>query len=192
MNELNIADRFAEMWRRSREDGGRSQEYMAKALGVSKRTVQNWEEGYSSPSQLKGFEWFQILGLQPIPYYLELMYPMDFDTASKEHTDEEIEEALIKYIKVMRPSDKRKLLFIIYGNHGSEFNELIEMLCAHFHTPPENRITVAQNICTNFQVAEATDRLIAKNHIMPNIDTLKRAIIRKRDQILGTHDLEKL
>lgn len=190
MDELDI--RFAEMLQKSRADANKSQDYVAKKLGVSKKTIQNWENGYSCPSQVQGVKWFEALNLQPMPYYLELMYPIEFSKLTPESADEAIEEALIRYIKAMRPSDKRKLLFITYGDHGSAFNELIEMLTAHFHTPEANRLTVAQNICTNFEIAEATEQLIAKEHIMPDIKILKRAIIRKRDRILGTHDEDRL
>lgn len=181
-------DRFAEIWRRSREDAGKSQEYMAKALSVSKKTIQNYESGYSSPSQEKGFEWFGVLGLNPLPYYLKVIFPLEFEDLSAKSEDKEIEDALIRYIKALRPEDKRKLLFVIYGDHGSSFSELIEMLTAHFHTPEENRITIAQNICTNFEIANATNKLIAKDHVMPDIRILKKAIIRKRNKILGTED----
>lgn len=185
MNQIEIAEGFAQMWRKSREDAGKSQDFMAKALGVSKTTVQNWEAGTSCPNQMKGFEWFRALGLQPLPYYLELFYPAS-DTISSEE-DKKIEEALIKYAKALRPSERKKLLFVVYGQHGSEFEELLEMLVAYFHTPDENRITVAQNVCTNFEIAQATNKLVAKDSIMPDIKLVKNAIIRKRNKILGTN-----
>ena len=185
MNQIELAERFADMWRKSRVEAGKSQDYMAKALGVSKTTIQNWEAGTSCPNQMKGFEWFEALGLQALPYYLELFFPSDNDTTSEE--DEKIEKALIKYIKAMRPAERKKLLFIMYGQHGSEFEELLELLTAFFHTPDENRITVAQNICTNFEIAEATGKTVAKDSIMPDLKLVKNAIIRKRNKILGTH-----
>ncbi len=159
---------------------------MAKALGVSKKTVQNWEEGYSCPSQAMGFDWFKALGLEAMPYYLDILFPDIFEGKDKQITDDEVESALISLIHALRPTDKRKLLFIMYGEHGSSFNELLEMLTAHFHTPDENRITVAQNVCTNYEVAEATGTIIAPERIRPNIPVLKNAIIKKRNKILGT------
>lgn len=189
MNQIELAERFAQMWRKSREDAGKSQEYMAKALGVSKTTVQNWEAGTSCPNQLKGFEWFQALGVQPLPYYLELFFPSKSGNVSSEE-DEKIEEALIKYAKALRPSERKKLLFVVYGQHGSEFEELIELMVAYFHTPDENRITVAQNICTNFEIAQATGKTVAKDSVMPDLKLVKNAIIRKRNKILGTNTEE--
>ena len=37
------ADRFAKIWWKSRANMGVSQEYMALGLGVSRKTIQNWE-----------------------------------------------------------------------------------------------------------------------------------------------------
>ena len=191
MVKIDTMERFAHMWKKSRTDAGKSQAYIAKALGVSKKTVQNWEDGYSCPSQAMGFDWFHALGLEPMPYYLDVLFPQEFNSLSDKASDAEVELALMRYIKALRPDDKRKLLFVMYGDHGSTFSELIEMLTAHFHTPDENRITVAQNICTNFEIAQATDKIIAKEHIMPNITVLKKAIIRKRNKVLGTYDVLK-
>ena len=187
MVQMDTKDKFASMWKKSRTDAGKSQDYMAKALGVSKKTIQNWEEGYSCPSQAMGFDWFQALGLEAMPYYLDILFPDTFKGKDKQITDEEVETALISLIHALRPTDKRKLLFIMYGEHGSSFNELLEMLTAHFHTPDENRITVAQNVCTNYEVAEATGTIIAPERIRPNIPVLKNAIIKKRNKILGTN-----
>jgi len=175
-------DALSKIWRKAREDAGRSQDYMARKLGVSKKTVQNWESGMSIPNQVMALEWFEVLGIQPLPYYLRALYPQAFDDSKN------VETALIQYVRMLSPEAKAKLLFVIYGEHGSSFSELIEMLTAHFHTPDANRITVAQNICTNFEIAQATDSIIKPDSVMPDIKILKNAIIKKRNKILGTND----
>ncbi len=71
MDRYDINERFAKMWRKSRNAAGKSQEFVAKSLGVNKKTVQNWEAGTSCPSQEKGFEWFQVLGIQPLPDHIQ-------------------------------------------------------------------------------------------------------------------------
>ena len=182
----DIEEKLATMWQKSREDAGKSQQYVASKLGVSKKTIQNWESGYSSPSIAMGMKWFKALGLQPMPYYLEALYPADYK--STDLSDEEVNDMLITFIKTMRPSDKRKLLFVIYGEHGSSFNELIEMLVAHFHTPDSYRIVIAQNILTHYLLAEAENKLVSTDKVMPDIGIFKRAILNKRNKILGTDD----
>ena len=52
--------RFAMM--QSREKAGKSQNDMAKILGVHKNTVSNWENGYSVPDYLDVITWFDALG----------------------------------------------------------------------------------------------------------------------------------
>ena len=66
MNER--AKRFALMFSKSRAKMKKSQEFMALGLGVSKKTIQNWENGTSSPTFFQSSEWFRILGLNPMPY----------------------------------------------------------------------------------------------------------------------------
>ena len=61
--------RFAEIWWKSRADAGMTQERLAVELGVSRKTIQNWESGATSPSLYQGTEWFRALGLNPLPYY---------------------------------------------------------------------------------------------------------------------------
>lgn len=96
MNDIN--ERFAKIWKVSRNQVNVSQDEIAKRLGVSKKTVQNWEAGLSSPSQVMGFKWFEALGVQPMPYYLSVMYP-GFGDIPKEPSASDIDEYLIKLIK---------------------------------------------------------------------------------------------
>lgn len=174
MNRVELSDRFAEMWKKSREDAGKSQDYMAKALGVSKKTIQNWESGFSSPSLQTGIEWFDILGLQPLPYYLGLLYGEIGDISPK-NSDEEIETALITLIKSFSPSEKRKLLFIIDGKHGSSTAGIIEMICAHLHVPLKDRLNVCQNIMANYEIADAHGTIVRKENIQPSMEILQQA-----------------
>ena len=75
---IERAKRFSKIWWQSRADSGKSQEYMALGLGVSKKTIQNWEKGITSPDLFQSSEWFRLLGLNPLHYYLEFLYPDAF------------------------------------------------------------------------------------------------------------------
>ena len=91
--------RFARIWSLSRSDAGKTQEFMAAGLGVSKKTIQNWEKGVSAPDLYEGSEWFRVLGSNPMPYYLAFLYPWLFDGIKPEDGDEEIEQALMFLVK---------------------------------------------------------------------------------------------
>lgn len=184
MDHYDLSERFARMWRQSRADAGKSQDYLAKKLGVSKKTIQNWEAGLASPSQMKGFEWFEALGRQPLPYYLQLLFPEEYEDLSPSSDNQAIEDALITYIKSCRPATKRKLLFMLNGSHGSSPEGLLEMITAYLHTPLKNRLCVASATILNYEIAEAHGELIDQEHIAPDVDLLRRSLERSKEAVL--------
>lgn len=172
MNRLELNERFAQMWRRSREDAGKSQEYMSKYLGVSRKTIQNWEDGTSSPNQLKALEWFEALNLQPLPYYLWALYPKKFN----ELNDAEIDKTLIDIVHGLPLDLKKKLLFMLAGNHGSSTVGMLELATAHLHVPLEKRINIAQVVATNYELAAHKKTLTCPDDVQPDLVTLNRSI----------------
>lgn len=184
MNKLELNERFAYMYRKTREDAGKSQDYMARAMGVSKKTIQNWEDGTSSPNQTKSFEWFEILNLQPLPYYLDALYPGRFDTNN--NNDDEIMDSIIRLVSALPSDAKRKLLFFLSGNHGSSTIGMLELATAHLHVPLEGRINIAQSIATNYELSQYQGKLVCPDQIHPNMETLHRSIeLGKRAVIKG-------
>lgn len=83
MNRIELSDRIAGMWRKSRYDAGKSQEYVARALGVSKKTIQNWEAGEASPNFRVALEWFDALGVPMYPYLMSVIYPTEIETLDR-------------------------------------------------------------------------------------------------------------
>lgn len=173
MNNVDTAEKFGKMWKKSRLDAGKSQEYMAKALGVSKKTVQNWEAGYASPSQIMGFKWFEALDVPPLPYYLALLYK-EFDGISQESTDEDVKKALIKLIENLDSDTVRKVLFLLYGDHGSPIPAIVDLTVAYVHTPLPARVGVAELILTGYEIASAYKH--TSEHVEPNVEYLRKSI----------------
>jgi len=177
----NIEQRFAKMWKKSREDAGKSQQYVAKALGVSRKTVQNWETGYSTPNQLQGFRWFQVLDVPALPYYLELVYG-DFNLLGNTPDDKKIEKALIDFNLSLPTELQRKVLYILHGDRGSSAIGLIELFTAYAHLPLDFRIAIAQSILTDYELVEGAGKL--SNHIKPNKEILEKSILRGKKAVI--------
>ena len=175
MTKDNNSD-FSELWTSSRYASGVSQEYMAERLNVSKKTIQNWEKGESSPSMWQGFEWFRVLGINPLRYFLNYIYPEAFSDLTSENSDKEVKEALIEYISNATPTEHRQLLFLIAGEHGSDWYGLLQMMTAHCHTSMQSRVAAARTILDNYHIEEANGKLIQPEHILPDIDILERSI----------------
>lgn len=179
-SRVEKAARFAKVWWKSRADAGKSQEYMALGMGVSKKTIQNWEKGISSPSLFQSAEWFNLLGLNPIHYYLTFLYPQTFGDLSPGADDEYIEQALCGLIKSFTAVEKRQLLFIIAGEHGSSWYSLLQMFTAHCHCSLRSRATAARVIADNFELDSKTGDLVCPENVMPDLELLGHAIDKAR------------
>ena len=175
-SRVEKAARFAKIWWESRSDAGKSQEYMALGMGVSKKTIQNWEKGISSPNLFQSVEWFNLLGENPMHYYLEFLYPHLFEGLCPDVDDENVEEALLTLIKESTPLERRQLLYLIAGEHGSSWYSLLQMFTAHCHTSMRSRVAAARLIYENFDLDSKTGELVCPQCVMPDVDMLYHAI----------------
>lgn len=179
MNEearIDRVKRFSKIWWQSRADMQKSQEYMSLSLGVSKKTIQNWEKGVSSPDLFQGCEWFRVLGLNPMPYFLAFLYPEAFGTPDAFENDQNIEQALSLLIQQSSSAEKRELLFLMTGHHGSSWYSLLQMFTAHCHTSMQARVTASRIILENYEMEEELGTLVCPESAQPDLDALRSAI----------------
>ena len=177
--------RFEQLWRKSLADSGKTQDYIAKAMGVTRHTVSNWLNGMSCPTQAQGFEWFLRLGLQPLPYYLELLYPAEFN-GIETADDEQIEKALHAFISGLTAEERRKLLYCCTGEHGGSAHAILDLVYAYLQLPIGNRIGIAGDVVLRYSLAERTGALL-KSELLPNIKLLRFAMRRCTDSIIQGH-----
>ena len=177
-SRIDRITRFSKIWWQSRADAGMSQEFMALGLGVSKKTVQNWEKGISAPDLFQGSEWFRILGFNPLPYYLAFLFPELFGDISPNTPDEEVDLALHHLIDQATPTEKRQLLFLMSGKHGSSWYALLQMLTAHCHTSMQCRVGTARIVLENYEMQKETGELVCTDNVAPDLDVLRRAVER--------------
>lgn len=175
------------IWRKSRYDSKLSQEYMANYVGVSRKTIQNWEAGVSAPDFNQGTKWFEALGINPLPYFLAYVYPENFENISEKCSDEEIDRALRELIDELPNHGKRELLYLFYGEHGSSPRAVLDLLTAHLHLPMKDRIAYATSTENNFELSEATGALCCTNHVMPDMDSLHQAIVAAKKAVKAGH-----
>lgn len=166
---------IAEALRTTRNVSGKSQEYMAFELGITRRTVQNWENGVSEPSIGQTIKWFQLTDKNPIPFLLQHTYP-DMDKISHKDDDEKILSSLIQIINDLPAESIRQLMYLFFGNHGSSPRAVLQMITAHLQTPMKDRITHGQLIATNYEIAKLTGSLNNPDFIQPDYDYLEAAI----------------
>lgn len=173
---VDQAIRFSKIWWKSRADAEKSQEYMALGLGVSKKTIQNWEKGIASPNLYQGMEWFQLLGLNPIHYYLEFLYPSLFNGDGNSNDAKSLDEALISLVKNSSPLEKKQLLYLMSGNHGSSWYALLQLFTAHCHTSMQSRAATARLILDNYEIENKNNKLVCPDNVQPDMSILNQAI----------------
>lgn len=173
----------------------KSQEYMALEMGVSRKTIQNWESGASSPSIDQCILWFEILELSPLPYLFQFVHP-NMENISPKEKVEELRYALSQLIDAIPEEGVRQLLYLFYGDHGSSPRAVLNMLTAHLQSPMHSRVSNGKLILENYEMAKARNELSDINHVQPNLQFLTDCIEKgkgaaiKGDNTYFKHELE--
>lgn len=169
-------ERFAMLLVVSREESGLSQLDVSKKMGVSRRTVQNWELGYSAPDGPQLMQWFHACDANPMRYLLWYEYPELFDGLKLDADIETMRRVVISYFMHATLPEIAGLLYIYGGRHGSDPIAAMQEAIANLHTPLENRVSVCQLIVSNYKIAQATGKDPQPGILQPNIELLEKAL----------------
>lgn len=74
--------------------------------------------------------------------------------------------------------EKRQLLFLMSGKHGSSWYALLQMLTAHCHTSMQCRVGTARIVLENYEMQKETGELVCTDNVAPDLDVLRRAVER--------------
>lgn len=168
--------RFVSIHKNARLSANRSQEYMALELGVSKKTIQNWEKGVSMPDFFQSLEWFRALNINPFAYYMELIDPYKMQELSPANDDEDIDKALRELYPLFSPKTKRALLFLFMGKHGSPAYSVLQLMLCHLHLPIKDRVNDAISVYHKYITEKRLGSIICKDNILPDEKHLECAI----------------
>lgn len=146
---------------------------MAKALGVSRKTVQNWEAGLAAPNIRATLEWFEALGVPMYPYIMSMLYPVEVDGITATTDMHELRKALHCYVDELDDLHARELLFILHGLHGSSPTGTLDACTAYLHLPLSMRVCITDSIVTHYEMATGLGLLQNEEHVTPEISTLE-------------------
>ena len=125
---------------KARVEAGLSQREMAHLIGMTERTVQNWEKGQSSPDGDEIMDWFTACGASPLAAMQEMLHPELYRKQATDMTDEELDAAIAGFLDNSPRIVKEMILFIALGKHGSYPPAAIAEICANLHTPLQNKV----------------------------------------------------
>lgn len=178
---------FASILSESRYVSGKSQEFMAAELGVSRKTIQNWESGISFPDAFVLTEWFEILGINPAPYYNNYFHYEVLNNISSSSDGKELTEALSVIIDGLSLEFKKQLLFFLHGNHGSDPMSVLQLVIAHLHLPMRYRVSTARLVVEDYEISEYTNALVNTEEIPPNMQLLHKAVDLGREAVINNN-----
>ena len=157
----------------ARLDAGVSKKDIAKALGKTERTIQNWESGFN-PSFLDICLWFQAIEKSAWTYIQCAIY--NHDVHYSEAYSDDCRKNLIQYFSTAEISEIRKVCYIIFGKHGSNWHAMLEALFEHSCSPLAQRVISARSILVSYSVDADHTELVAMDNISPDIYNLRRCI----------------
>ena len=188
-------DKISLMLSTARTNAKISQDAMASAMGVSRKTVQKWEDGSLCPNLNRVIEWFDITGEPLYPYILRLLHGYNFNGISSETNKDDIKDGLHDFVDELSEDRIRKLMYVIYCDHGSTPSGVLDLITAYLHLPLDRRVCIASAIIHACVICESTDTLRGKDHVLPDIEFLKeccnsatRAVIEGKESYMNRED----
>lgn len=166
-------DKIALMLSKARTNAKLSQDTMAEAMGVSRKTIQKWEDGTLCPNMKKVIQWFDVTGEPLYPYMVTLLHEGSFEGLGPNKDTEVIKDAIYTYIDEMSDRRVRELTYLMYSDHGSTPSGVLDLITAYLHLPLDRRVCIASAVLHAYIICESTNQLRGTDHILPNIKFLK-------------------
>ena len=157
----------------ARMDANVSRKDLAKALGKTERTIQNWEDGFN-PSFLDICRWFHAIKKSAWTYIQCSIY--GHDVHYRDDLTDLCREELIRYFSAAGSSEVRKLSYLIMGQHGSNWLAMLEALFEHVCTPLAHRVISAYSILISYSIDAEHTEIVEPGNIMPDTDNIRRCI----------------
>ncbi len=172
-----IADLCAKSLAGSREAARISRRKLSEELDISESTIKCWETGQGSPNLKAIMDWFRITDANPFLAMLGFFWYEDFGSLRYDSTVDELRKALCTYYtKIANAEELRKMDYILFGDHGSDWSGILDMACAHLHTSMESRIKVAEIIQISYEMSANLSSAYIHKDVSDNTKLLCEAI----------------
>lgn len=179
--EYNI--RVGQMLAKARISVHMSQRECAEKIGKSLKTIQNWENGYSTPSIPECLVLFDVLHINPIPYILEVVQGKQLNHSPK--TMNEKRKALKIRIDSLTETELDDLSFLLSGKNGSSVYAMLQLFVAYSQSPLINRQMIATLVENNYRIAKEMGTLVCEGDATVDEEALHTAIIKGTESAIG-------
>nr|DAQ54679.1 MAG TPA: helix-turn-helix domain protein [Caudoviricetes sp.] len=159
----------------ARMRSGLSQQKLAARMDVNRGTVANWEQGLAAISLPMAMRWFTCCGVSVARYMDACIHPGLLEHLEDDLSDLEKRKALIDAMMECSSYEIDALLYIRYGDHGSDHIGVLTEILANLHTPLKDRVAVCRMVSGSYEIAQATGTDPDPNGTAPKIEILYQA-----------------
>ena len=154
---------------------GLSQQKLAAKMGVNRGTVANWEQGLAAISLPMAMRWFTCCGVSVARYMDACIHPGLLEHLEDDLSDLEKRRILIDAMMECSSYEIEALLYIRYGDHGSDHIGVLTEILANLHTPLKDRVAVCRMVSGSYEMAQATGTDPDPNGTAPKMEILYQA-----------------
>ena len=154
---------------------GLSQQKLAAKMGVNRGTIANWEQGLAAISLPMAMRWFTCCGVSVARYMDACIHPGLLEHLEGDLSDLEKRRILIDAMMECSSYEIDALLYIRYGDHGSDHIGVLTEILANLHTPLKDRVAVCRMVSGSYEMAQATRTDPDPNGTAPKMEILYQA-----------------
>ena len=159
----------------ARMRSGLSQQKLAAKMGVNRGTVANWEQGLAAISLPMAMRWFTCCGVSVARYMDACIHPGLLEHLEDGLSNLEKRRILIDAMMECSSYEIDALLYIRYGDHGSDHIGVLTEILANLHTPLKDRVAVCRMVSGSYEMAQATGTDPDPNGTAPKMEILYQA-----------------
>lgn len=167
--------RTAKALETARMCSGLSQQKLAARMGVNRGTIANWEQGLAAISLPMAMRWFTCCGVSVARYMDACIHPGLLEHLEDGLSDLEKRRILIDAMMECSSYEIDALLYIRYGDHGSDHIGVLTEILANLHTPLKDRVAVCRMVSGSYEMAQATRTDPDPNGTAPKMEILYQA-----------------
>lgn len=173
MNDAERKDSLGGIMKEAREKHGMTQVDMAKAMHISRVTVNKWENGISMPVIDDFFKWFEVLQ-EPIGKVIgKYLHPDNY-----KNTDVDIDDIKLSLHDMidnqLTDLELQEVKFMLSGTYGSRY-AFVQLCMANIQSMLGDRQKVANFIMHNYKDAVALGKISFPDEVQPDINALAKA-----------------
>ena len=154
---------------------GLSQQKLAARMGVNRGTIANWEQGLAAISLPMAMRWFTCCGVSVARYMDACIHPGLLEHLEDDLSDLEKRRILIDAMMECSSYEIDALLYIRYGDHGSDHIGVLTEILANLHTPLKDRVAVCRMVSGSYEMAQATGTDPDPSGTAPKMEILYQA-----------------